>query len=141
MSNGRSLALLLVLVLVAIPACGDDDGGTNQNNNVTPPVCGNGTVELGELCDEGVANSDTEPDACRTTCRPAYCGDGTVDASEVCDDGNVEVGDGCSAACTVETGWDCTGSACAPICQDGLAVGEETCDGSDLREEDPQQQG
>jgi cysteine-rich repeat protein len=55
-----------------------------------------------EECDDGDANSDTEPDACRTDCRRARCGDGTVDTDEACDDGNVRSGDGCSRRCTVE---------------------------------------
>lgn len=37
------------------------------------------------------------------------CGDGIVDVEfgEQCDDGNVDPGDGCSATCTVEEGWNC----------------------------------
>lgn len=43
------------------------------------------------------------------------CGDGTV--TEACDDGNTAPGDGCSALCAVEAGWECSGSpsACAPL--------------------------
>lgn len=48
-------------------------------------VCGNGIVEPGEECDDGPANSDTVPDACRTTCVHAFCGDGVVDSNEFCD--------------------------------------------------------
>ena len=36
------------------------------------------------------------------------CGDGQPDAGEECDDGNASPGDGCSATCTVEPGFDCT---------------------------------
>lgn len=67
------------------------------------------------------------------------CGNGTLDTEwlpsgtpnpEGCDDGNTADGDGCSAACQVETGWSCSGapSLCAPVCGDGLAVGLEQCD-------------
>ena len=47
--------------------------------------CGNGLLQpqLGEECDNGPNNSDTTPDACRTTCRDPACGDGTVDTGEV----------------------------------------------------------
>jgi len=36
------------------------------------------------------------------------CGDGSPDAGEECDDANASDGDGCSAHCTVETGFACT---------------------------------
>lgn len=69
-----------------------------------PPGCGNGVLEDGETCDDGVANSDSAPDACRTDCLPAACGDGVVDAAEACDDANAWGGDGCTPACAAETG-------------------------------------
>jgi cysteine-rich repeat protein len=37
-----------------------------------------------------------------------FCGDAIPDPSEACDDGNVASGDGCSATCGVETGYQCT---------------------------------
>jgi cysteine-rich repeat protein len=46
------------------------------------------------------------------------CGDGVVQGPEGCDDGNTTAGDGCSATCTVETCFTCTGTApsvCSPI--------------------------
>ena len=44
------------------------------------------------------------------------CGNGAVRLAEQCDDGNTDDGDGCSATCTVEAGWECTGepSVCVP---------------------------
>ncbi|WP_170319627.1 myxococcus cysteine-rich repeat containing protein [Polyangium spumosum] len=36
------------------------------------------------------------------------CGDGVLDGQEACDDGNMTSGDGCSAACAVDPGWNCT---------------------------------
>jgi hypothetical protein len=47
------------------------------------PECGNGVVEGDEECDDGDANSDTEPDACRTDCSEHRCGDGVVDTDVV----------------------------------------------------------
>ncbi|MFO0552401.1 MAG: DUF4215 domain-containing protein [Polyangiaceae bacterium] len=35
------------------------------------------------------------------------CGDGTVNFNETCDDGNVVDGDGCSAQCSIEPGFNC----------------------------------
>lgn len=63
--------------------------------------CGDGVVceQDDEVCDDGAANSDTAPDACRTSCTPAACGDGVIDSTEVCDDGNTSGGDDCSADC------------------------------------------
>lgn len=120
------LALGLFLSLVC-SACGDDDGQGNQNNENgnqngnqnTAPVCGNGTVEAGEVCDDGTENSDSVPDACRTTCREPWCGDGVADSTEDCDDGD----DG-------NNGADACPSSCeAPACGDGhVHDGVEVCD-------------
>lgn len=60
------------------------------------------------------------------------CGNGIIDPisgyTEDCDDGNNLDGDGCSAGCKIETGWDCLYDACTPICGDSMIVGNETCD-------------
>ncbi|MCW5891201.1 MAG: DUF4215 domain-containing protein [bacterium] len=58
------------------------------------------------------------------------CGDGVVAGDEGCDDGGIVAGDGCSATCVVEPGYQCTGepSTCEPTCGDGLVVGDEACD-------------
>jgi cysteine-rich repeat protein len=40
----------------------------------------------------------------------ARCGDGAIEPAEGCDDGNTSAGDGCSAACAVETGFGCVPS-------------------------------
>ena len=61
---------------------------------------------------------------------PENCGDGVLDQGETCDDGNGAAGDGCSPACRVEQGWECSGtpSVCRPICGDGRLVDDEACD-------------
>lgn len=38
------------------------------------------------------------------------CGDGFVDTFDACDDGNTSDADGCSATCTVESGFVCSGN-------------------------------
>jgi hypothetical protein len=65
--------------------------------------CGNGTMDTGEQCDSGSSNSDTLPDACRTTCTKAHCGDGVEDTGEACDQGsqNGAAGATCSTTCTM----------------------------------------
>ncbi len=112
--------LMLVAMLIAT-GCGDDDGGNNANQPDTSVegVCGDGTLDLGEACDEGAANSDSTPDACRTSCRLPYCGDGVEDASELCDEGAAN-SDRLSNACRT----DCT----LPVCGDGVVDGDEACD-------------
>jgi cysteine-rich repeat protein len=68
-------------------------------------------------------------DAPASSTVPPVCGDNVV-IGEECDDGNTLGGDGCSATCTVEAGFTCTGSPsiCTPICGDGLVVSGEGCD-------------
>jgi cysteine-rich repeat protein len=88
--------------------------------------CGNGEVDDEEECDDGPANSDIRPDACRTTCLEAFCGDGLVDEFESCDDGNDRDGDGCDADCEAEDG----------TCGDGVVGDDEECDDGNRRDRD-----
>jgi cysteine-rich repeat protein len=84
-------------------------------------ICGDGTINGVEQCDDGSGNAD-EADACRINCRRARCGDSIVDTTEQCDDGNREDGDSCSDVCELpddgggccSTGTDPT-SALAPL--------------------------
>jgi MYXO-CTERM domain-containing protein len=66
-----------------------------------PSLCGNSKVDPGEECDNGSANSDTTPDACRSDCSRARCGDGVKDTGEACDLGlqNGASGSACSSTC------------------------------------------
>lgn len=107
-----------------VEAC--DDGNTLDGDDCSADcqqdltLCGNGQLDQGEECDDGVGNSDTLVDACRTNCRLAHCGDGVLDTGEECDDGNSEEGDGCTTACTLE------------ICGNGVLEGGEYCDGEQV---------
>ena len=62
----------------------------------------------------------------------AACGDGVHEAGEQCDDGNGDNGDGCSANCLLEVGWQCPtiGAPCERevYCGDGIVESPETCD-------------
>lgn len=101
----------------------------NTSGCSMPPVCGNGTQEPGEQCDNGTANSNTEPDACRTDCTNPRCGDNVTDSGEECDDGNTLNTDGCSSVCTIEV---------PPNCGDGnLDDGEQCDDGDDNSDTEP----
>jgi cysteine-rich repeat protein len=88
--------------------------------------CGNGTLEAGEVCDDGNTNYS---DAC-TNCHPAVCGDGYIRTGvEQCDDGNTSDGDGCNVACAIEPDYACTGepSVCT-MCGNGIITPPEVCD-------------
>ena len=74
---------------------GFGDLGTPGETNISCPDCGNGIFELGEECDQGILNSDTDPDMCRTDCTLPGCGDGVIDAGEACDGSPL-----CGASCT-----------------------------------------
>lgn len=77
-----------------------------------------------------------------TTMPAAECGDGKLEGDEQCDDDDTEAGDGCSAACTVEAGWECTSEAgatsvCNPLCGNGKLDAGEECDDEGKKDEDP----
>lgn len=71
---------------------------------------------------------------CQACPNNPQCGDGYVDVAEVCDDGNPYDGDGCSAQCQLEAGYQCptSGVACegevTPVCGDGIVTASEECD-------------
>lgn len=77
--------------------------GEEEEPPAVVELCGNGTLDEGEECDDGAANSDDTADSCRTTCVLPYCGDNVIDTVEVCDDGNIWGGDGCTSLCASES--------------------------------------
>ncbi|MBU2213524.1 DUF4215 domain-containing protein [Patescibacteria group bacterium] len=113
------------------------------------PVCGNGSKEEGEQCDDGnqsnrdaclnscdnagcgdgIVWEDTEEcddgnqintDTCLNTCNEATCSDGFVQENvEGCDDGNRVDGDGCTSQCQIEQGEECPLSLCSTVTCDG----------------------
>lgn len=59
----------------------------------------------------------------------AECGNGTLETGETCDDGNTTPGDGCSATCEPEPGFECTPtspSSCTDI--DECTTNADNCD-------------
>lgn len=116
------------------------------------PVCGNGSVETDEDCDDGNASSG---DGCSSSCKQetdwvcptsgkacistVVCNDSRISGNEQCDDGNILEGDGCSAKCQLEPGWTCPvlGSPCtAKTCGDGIPAGSEQCDDGNAASDD-----
>ena len=78
-------------------------------------------------------NNDICPLLASRTCMAditaTTCGDGIVDVGEECDDGGTSGGDGCNAACLVESGYVCSAllveggeesSVCASSCGNGV---------------------
>ncbi len=95
--------LLVALIVACAPK--DETSSTDTVLGETPPPrCGDGVVDPDEACDEGAANDDATPDACRTACVAPSCGDAVVDAGEACDDGGARGGDGCDPRCAAEVG-------------------------------------
>jgi cysteine-rich repeat protein len=77
------------------------------------PFCGNGTVDVGEQCDDGDRDSC---DGCERDCSLPGCGNGAACGAELCDDGNTAGGDGCDGQCISE------------VCGNGVAQPGEECD-------------
>lgn len=68
-----------------------------------PQICGNGAIDPGEVCDDGINNGSYG--GCSEDCSAlaAHCGDGVLQpaAGEACDDGDELDGNGCNADCVV----------------------------------------
>jgi cysteine-rich repeat protein len=95
-------------------------------------VCGDGVLDPRcEECDDGTANSDTAPDACRMNCRLPHCGDGTTDSGEGCDNGGLPICDGCDESCQVVVGLACGDGivvpGCADECDDANVIAGDGC--------------
>ena len=99
---------------------GGENSGTPGVSNDACPVCGNGTQEPGEECDDG----NVDPfDGCESDCTVTVydiCGNGIVEAGEDCDFGTANSDtepDSCRSDCTfagcgdgvVDTGEECDG--------------------------------
>lgn len=104
---------------------GCTDAKSYDVNCLAAGVCGNGTLEVGEGCDDG---NLIPGDGCNEICREEICGNGILDAGEECDDGNLEAGDECDAQCRLE---GCGNGIVNPgeQCDDGNNVPCDGCDG------------
>jgi len=93
--------------------------------------CAGAVTPVAETCDTLDNDCDGQVDdgVCGT------CGNAIVEQGEGCDDGDTTPGDGCSATCQVEPGYQCSGqpSVCTPalVCGDGIIQAGEGCDDGD----------
>jgi|GEM_PF-2898815 len=96
----------------------DDDGNANE---CLPSVCGNGTEEIREVCDDGI--NDGSYGGCLQGCGGLgpRCGDGLRQvAHEACDDGELNgTPNHCNSTCTGPT---------PPDCGNGVQEAGEDCD-------------
>ncbi|MCA9657536.1 MAG: hypothetical protein KC486_04280 [Myxococcales bacterium] len=97
----------------------DDNGCTND---CTLPACGDGILQAGEECDDGLANNNNGK--CVADCHTNVCGDGYPGPDEECDDGNDKEGDGCNLQCALE------------MCGNGVVDADEYCDDANFNEID-----
>ncbi|HEY3356974.1 MAG TPA: hypothetical protein VGQ83_27235, partial [Polyangia bacterium] len=157
--TGRAAARLTLALgaLGVLVAAGCEGGATPAG-----ATCGDGRAELWEVCDgsdlrgqdcvtQGHAGgtlrchaSCTFFDVAGCTRGAAVCGDGVAEGWEVCDGADLRGQDcaalgyaggalRCDGSCTF---FDVTGCTRAAACGDGVAAGDEVCDGADLRGED-----
>lgn len=89
------------------------------SRSVCTPICGSGTLEPGEMCDDGVEANTGEYGACAPDCSGReFCGDGVVQAEggELCDDGlNLSP-------------YNSPEGGCAPGCRPPARCGDEVVD-------------
>jgi cysteine-rich repeat protein len=142
----KTIALLAVTM---VGACAGQPPSLIQDSPVV--ICGNGTVEGDEVCDDG---NTVDGDQCSADCSSGDsqgregCGNGTVEAGETCDDGNQIAGDGCSGDCssnercgngirdtsvgeTCDDGNTTGGDGCSASCQSNEGCGNFTVDGNE----------
>jgi hypothetical protein len=115
-SSGTTVDPTTSVSTTAEPEDTEDSADDTQGDG----VCGDGTVDADEACDDGV--NDGSYGSCLEDCSgPAeHCGDGVVNGPEACDDGvNDDSYGGCASDC-LEVG---------PFCGDSVVQEEhEMCD-------------
>jgi cysteine-rich repeat protein len=111
---------------------GDEDGNgladcadpACAGSTTCQAVCGNGSGEAGEACEDG---NTVDGDGCDHNCTVTACGNGVVTAGEACDDGNAIDGDGCDHDCTVTACGNGIVTA-GEACDDGNAIDGDGCE-------------
>lgn len=103
---------------------GDASSSSASTTSVDVPVCGDGVVDDGEVCDDGV--NDGSYGGCMPECATLapHCGDEVLQPVEDCDDGDDENADGCNVDCVVSGSelWTESYSAAGSYVLDANAV-------------------
>src|SRR5688572_5653187 len=101
-------ACLLPVVVLACgrPSVTDRRGSREPEAQGGEPGTGGRTGGTGGIIGVGAEGGD-DTGVGGDTGVPAGCGDRSIDGMEECDDGNNEDGDGCTADCREEDGFDC----------------------------------
>lgn len=119
---------------------GDDDfdaDGPGPIPGIEGSQIGTVTIEAGEILMVVATTFDEETasGAYSVVVATTQCGDGVRAVAEGCDDGDTDAGDGCSATCTVETGYGCTTATpnvCTLNCGNGVRQTGEACDDANV---------
>ena len=129
----RQLALITVALVIA--ACGSkNNGSADGGTDAKPLLCGNGTVDPNEDCDDGDNNGGVGH-PCNTTCHWAclddnYCADSEpCNGAETCTDHRCGPGAALADGTSCGTGKICLNAACTSgVCGDGFVTAPEECD-------------
>jgi cysteine-rich repeat protein len=88
----------------------DDDGGVDYCSLGIASNLAPGTYYIAVEASGGAAAASDEFDyGLVITTTQLICGNGIIEPPQACDDANTTAGDGCSATCTIEAGYTCTG--------------------------------
>jgi cysteine-rich repeat protein len=124
----------------------DDDNFAQRDILVEASAsCGNGALEVGEVCDDGNLVAGDGCDGCLNdlgyycTEEPSVCvtdcGDGLLAGGEVCDDGNTDDGDGCAGDCLSDESCGNGVLDAGEVCDDGNTDDGDGCAGDCLSDE------
>ena len=110
------------------------DNKWGSRGNYCIPACGNGQIDPGEACDDGLGVNGN-CGKCTLDCKRqmGVCGDNVVDrdCGEVCDDGNTNSCDGCNSICSFDDtlcGDGIPSYNCGQPCDDGNDNPNDGCD-------------
>ena len=142
-----SHARFLVAAVCILGACnrGEIDAQQTPSPAHGSDAATGGAEGTGTTITIAVSTSDAGKKSCVPSASnrcgiPVGCGNSVLDPNEECDDGNFVAGDGCSAACRLETDWVCpkVGSPCVStvVCGNGSISGNEKCDDHNTQDGD-----
>ena len=105
-----------------------DDANSVDGDGCTACMldCGNGVIQNGELCDDGLLNG--QPNKCNLQCTgmtTSVCGNSIIETTELCDDGSLN---GQPNKCNLQ----CTGMTTSVCGNTVIEAGEECDDGNIL---------